>query len=54
MLSLVSCANAANESTACDVFMFPEQWKCISIGAPSQTPHNRVGKASSKTHVFIE
>ena len=38
MLSRVSCANAASESTASDVFIFPKQWKYNVLHALSQMP----------------
>ncbi len=36
MFSRVSCARAASESTAYDVFIFPKQWKYRMISRTSQ------------------
>ena len=36
MFSRVSCARAASESTAYDVFIFPKQWKYKMISRTSQ------------------
>ena len=37
MLSRVSCASAARESTASDIFIFPKQWKYNVAKLESQT-----------------
>ena len=36
MLSRVSCARAASESTAYDIFIFPKQWKYKIMAPTSQ------------------
>ena len=41
MLSRLSCANAASESTAEDVFIFPKKWKYRIIARASQMKMNQ-------------
>jgi hypothetical protein len=57
MLSRVSCARAASESTADDVFIFPKQWKYRIIPLGSQMDKTRLqhlDETSSRTsNVFI-
>jgi hypothetical protein len=44
MLSRVSCAKAASESTACDIFIFPKQWKYRTISSASQMFTTKYGQ----------
>jgi hypothetical protein len=48
MLSLVSWASAAKESTASDVFIFPKQWKFKAISALSQLPNENCEPSARK------